>query len=428
MSKCARAIICVAAFSLFVAPAMAVERFPPPDFSDHKVPTMSVPLPRAELFQYLDLAALVVGLSLASYLAIVKRSRRGLFLLGIVSLVWLGFWRGGCICPIGAIGNVSLAVCDRTYVLPWTVAALFALPIVFTIFFGRTFCAAVCPLGAVQELVALKPVKIPTWLDHSLGLLAYVYLGAGVMFAATGTAFVICRYDPFVGLFRHSGSVNMLVLGACFLVGGIFIGRPYCRYLCPYGAILGLVSRWSKWHVRVPPEQCVQCRLCEDACPYGAIREPTVTLAPIERRTGRRRLIVMLAACPLLIGGGFFFGRQLEVPLAHLHPTVRLADRVRLEQIGRVEGTVDASDAFRNTGRAVADLYREAISISDMFRTAGGWFGAWVGLVVAAKLVHLSIRRRRSDYEPDRTSCVSCGRCFWYCPCDSEVHLSTNLK
>ena len=43
-----------------------------------------------------------------------------------------------------------------------------------------------------------------------------------------------------------------------------------------------------------------------------------------------------------------------------------------------------------------------------------GW--AWVGLVIGVKLVHLSIRRRREEYVPDRAGCVSCGRCFWYCP------------
>ena len=43
-------------------------------------------------------------------------------------------------------------------------------------------------------------------------------------------------------------------------------------------------------------------------------------------------------------------------------------------------------------------------------------FGAWVGLVVGVKLIHLSIRRRRAEYEPDPANCVSCGRCFWYCP------------
>ncbi|MHC4407171.1 MAG: hypothetical protein ACYTG0_46760, partial [Planctomycetota bacterium] len=40
----------------------------------------------------------------------------------------------------------------------------------------------------------------------------------------------------------------------------------------------------------------------------------------------------------------------------------------------------------------------------------------WIGLVIGVKMIHLSIRRRRIDYEPDRAGCVSCGRCFWYCP------------
>jgi ferredoxin len=410
--------VCALLFILAGSGATAVERFPPPDFSQHALPTTTTPPPRAEGFEYLDLAALVAALGLASYLAIVKRSRRGLLALSIVSLAWLGFWRGGCICPIGSIQNVSLCVFDPGYALPWTVAAVFALPVLATLFFGRTFCAAVCPLGAVQELVALRPVNVPVWLDQSLGLLSYVYLGLGVLFAACGAAFVVCRYDPFVGFFRRNGTEDMLILGACFLAGGIFVGRPYCRYLCPYGAILGLLSKVSKWHAKIPPDECIQCRLCEDACPYGAIREPTVAEPVSGRRRGRRRLALLLAACPVLVAAGFWLGRQLETPLSRVHPTIRLAERVRLEQTGRVEGTTDSSDAFRTTGRLPEDLYHEAALMGGRFRTAGGWFGAWVGLVVGVKLVYLSVRRRRSDYQPDRAACVSCGRCFWYCPSD----------
>jgi NosR/NirI family transcriptional regulator, nitrous oxide reductase regulator len=305
MRRCSRVltILRMALISLAISQATAAERFPPPDFTDHSLPATAVPPPRAELFQYLDLTAFALALCGASYLAIVRRSRRGLFVLAVASLTWLGFWREGCICPIGSIQNVTLALCDPTYALPWTVAVLFALPIIFTLFFGRTFCAAVCPLGAVQELVALRPVNVPAWLDQALGLLRYIYLGAGVLFAATGTAFVVCRYDPFVGLFRHSASANMLILGACFLVGGIFVGRPYCRYLCPYGVLLGLCSSFSRWRVTITPDVCIQCRLCEESCPFGAIRPAMTEWSNVDRAAGKRLLAALLVALPLAAAG-----------------------------------------------------------------------------------------------------------------------------
>jgi ferredoxin len=366
------------------------------------------------------------ALVFATYLTVVQRSRRGLVLLTVFSLCWFGLWRKGCICPIGAIQNVALAAADPSYVIPFTAVAFFVLPILVTLYFGRTFCASVCPLGAVQELAALWPIRVPGWLDQALGLLPFIYLGAAVLFAATGTTFLICSYDPFVAFFRLSGPVNMLILGACFLVVGLFVGRPYCRYLCPYGAILGLCSRLSGRHLRIPPEECIRCRLCEDACPYGAIREPIGDLAPEVRIRGRRRLGVMLLLLPLLIGVGFLLGLGLAFPLARLHPTVRLAEYVHQAEQNSSETTenppevlkprYDAVEAFRNTGRPVPELHAEALQLRQRFRWLGGVLGAWTGLVLGLQLISLALRRRRADYEPDRANCVSCGRCFWYCP------------
>jgi polyferredoxin len=88
----------------------------------------------------------------------------------------------------------------------------------------------------------------------------YIYLGAGVLFAATGSAFIICEYDPFVPIFRMNGRTLMVLAGVTLLLLGVFVGRPYCRFLCPYGALLKLGGIVAKWRVRVTPDYCTQCR------------------------------------------------------------------------------------------------------------------------------------------------------------------------
>ena len=411
-----RALLVLGCLGLFSSVAVGSELIPVPEFTNHDVPITRQSVPDSPMWEWLHVALLVIALSIASYMAIVSRSRKGLFVLAVASLLWFGFVRGGCICAIGAVQNVTLGMFDSSYAIPWTVIAIFVLPLVFTLFFGRTFCAAVCPLGAIQEVVAIRPVRVPSWLDHSLGLVPYIYLGLAILYAATGTAFIICRYDPFVAMFRMSGNINMLIFGGSILLLGVFIGRPYCRYLCPYGAILGVLSKGSKWHGRIAPETCIQCHLCENSCPYGAIATPTRPIPKTERVKARGRLAKSLLSVPVLILCGVLVGMLLGTPLSKLDTDVRLAERIIQEDAGEVEGMTDASEAFRNTGQSTSLLIEHAVDRRERFGWLGMVLGGWVGLVIGVKLVMLAVRRRRVDYEPDRARCVSCARCYWYCP------------
>lgn len=407
---------------LFLAlPVFAQQRFPPPDFTDtnHQIPITSTPAARAEWLQYLDVAVLFACLGVAAWFVHKQRSRRGLFWLGIFSLAYFGFWRKGCVCAIGAPQNIILGLFDSTYAVPLTVIAFFAAPLLVALFAGRAFCAGVCPHGALQDLLLIRPLKVPAWLEHALGVLRFIFLGFGLTFAATGTGFPICRYDPIVPIFRLNGPGLLIFLAVATLVLGMFVGRPYCRFLCPYGALLKLASLTSKWKVRVTPDICTQCQLCANSCPFGAMREPSIgTVEPKFLVPDRRRLGWLLLLMPILIAGGAWIGGQLAVPVSKLNPTVELAERYLSQQRSPVDYGVMTPEAL-SLQRAEHDpevVLKSATNLRHRFWLACVVFGGWIGLVIGMKLVSLSVRTTRTDYEPDRGACFACARCFRSCP------------
>jgi polyferredoxin len=259
----------------------------PPDFGGtHNFPTPVHPEPTADWLRDFDVVLLVLGLGVATWLVYKRRSRKGITLLSIASVAYFGFYRKGCICSVGAIQNVVLCLVDSRYFISFSVIAIFFLPLIATLLFGRVFCSGVCPLGAIQDIVVVKPLRVPMRLDRALRWLQFVYLGLAILFAGwglqlhlgswqmnLGQRFLICDWDPFIPIFRRSGPFYMVAIGAAIILAGMFIGRPYCRWLCPYGGILSILSRVAWKNVRISPDKELNCGLCAGACPYGAIRE-----------------------------------------------------------------------------------------------------------------------------------------------------------
>ena len=412
-------VVCLAAaiLLLFVGQAAAQDRVPRPQFeSGYEVPELVVPPARSPGLEALDVTVLVLALAGASWLGLRARSREGIFALGVFSIAYFGFFRKGCVCPVGSLQNLALAFFDGGYAIPVTVLLFFALPLITALFFGRSFCAGVCPLGAIQDAVVLRPLRLPSWLSAPLMFLPVVYLGLAVLFAAAGAQFIVCRFDPFVSLFRIGGSVEMLALGASFLLLGTVVARPYCRFLCPYGVLLGWLSRLSSRHVTITPDTCIQCRLCEDSCPFDAIRPAA---APTPRRrdpSDRRAFALALLALPLLAALGALGGRALAPTLARVHPDVGLASQVQREDAGLALETTLESETFRASSTTREELFAAAAAAQRAFALGGPLLGAFLTLVLGLRYLGTFRRRRREGYEPERFECLACGRCFAYCP------------
>lgn len=354
-----RSVWLIALILLVGLTAQAEQRFPPPDFeSGYTQPVQTFQEERRGLWLYLDIAYLLGALGVAAWLVHTRRSRAGLFVLGITSLLYLGFFKQGCVCPIGSIQNITLGLVDSSFIVSIPVIAVFVLPLLFALMYGRVFCGGVCPLGAIQDLFLVRAISVPSWIEGPLGLIRYIYLGLAVFFAAAYSRFVICEYDPFVSFFRFNGPAWRLGLGVAFLAVGLFIARPYCRYLCPYGVLLSWFSRLSTRNVKITPSECINCTLCDATCPFGAIERPTPA-AVAEPAVRWTMLACAVAVVVMLPVGGYF-------------------------ALGRV--------------------------------FSGALLGGWFGIVLAGCLVGLMKQRGRRTYRANPGACLSCARCYDWCP------------
>ena len=396
---------------------LAQQRFPKPEFeSGHTQPPTLTPDPRAGWLEIMDVAVLIASLSLITWFLLKKRSRKGVFWMSIFSILYFGFYRLGCICSVGSLQNITLALFHPDYQIPFTAVAFFVIPLVYTLFFGRTFCAGVCPLGAIQDLFVIKPYSLKSWVNAMLGMFPFIYLGLAVLYAATATDFVICRYDPFVGIFRLDATFFMFTLGGIFLLTSVFIARPYCRFLCPYGVLLNLFSRLSGKHMTITPTACIQCRLCENSCPYDAIEKPVAVKVLDNRQAAVKRLMVLSLLIPLLMVAGGWAGSRFHENLADVNPKVRLANHL-LENKENVPLEIEEEiTAFRTSGTPPEELYAEVAGIVRDFYWGGWILGAFIGLVFGLTLAGLTRFQHRVDYVPNKGTCLSCARCMEYCP------------
>jgi ferredoxin len=401
---------------IFCSGAAFAQRFPKPDFeSGYSYPQVHYAMPHEQLWLAVDVLMLVALMSVVAWAVVRRRVRMPVFVSSIISVAYFGFFRKGCVCAIGSIQNVALALSDSSYAIAPAAAIFFVLPIVFTILFGRVFCSGVCPFGALQELVNVRNFRVPRPLAAALSVVPWLYLLFALLFALTHSSFIICRYDPFIGIFRLGGSVGLILSGVLLLVAAVFTGRPFCRFLCPYGALLSLFSRVSLWRVKVTPT-CINCDLCRHACPVDAIRPPYDNKVKEARPRGAKRVLAYIVILPLAAAVGALLLRAASLPLSLSHKDVALYHLVQQNEKSPIDPQPVELEAFYGQGGKLDVLAQKAKIVEDDFRFYATIIGSLMGLVIGLTLLNLSLKRTRKLYEIADSSCVACGRCFGYCP------------
>lgn len=163
--------------------------------------------------------------------------------------------------------------------LPLLIIVVFTL--VTTLLWGRVFCSSLCPFGALQDIISrLVPrhfqKNLPQAIHDKAIYIKYVILAVLLVMSLSYSEFSVFQYfEPFGTLFYFSQSVVLWIILIAFILASTFIKRFYCRYACPLGASLGVLALVSPWRIK-RVQQCQVCKVCEHACPTGAIRGPDI--------------------------------------------------------------------------------------------------------------------------------------------------------
>jgi polyferredoxin len=147
----------------------------------------------------------------------------------------------------------------------------------------KAFCSYLCPVGTLSEyfwrlgrLVYRRNLSLPRWLDYPLRSLKYLLLlfflwAVATMDGPTLAAFIHSPYNKVADIKMYLFFAEISALALKVLVGlavlSLVVKNPWCRFLCPYGALLGLVGWGSPLKVTRTARTCIDCELCTRACP-----------------------------------------------------------------------------------------------------------------------------------------------------------------
>ncbi len=182
--------------------------------------------------------------------------------------------------------------------------------VLMSLLLKKAFCSWLCPIGTVSEslwklgrFILGRSFRPPKWLDVALRSLKYLLLSLfalviGSMSAEALAGFMSTPYGmiadvKMLNFFRNVGLTAAMVIALLVLLS-MLIQNSWCRYLCPYGALLGLISLLSPVKIRRDAEACIACGKCARACPAHLPVDRLVQIRSVECSA----CMACVASCP----------------------------------------------------------------------------------------------------------------------------------
>ena len=187
------------------------------------------------------------------------------------------------VCPFGGVvsiyqyataGTFVKKIHESSFILMFIVLAL-------AVAFGPVFCGWICPFGTVQEYISKLGRKlfgkrfnnfVPRTIDRPLRYLRYLVLAWVLYVTARSGQLIFADYDPYYALFNFwTGEVAIsgFIILSVVIAAALVVERPFCKYACPYGAVLGLSNIFRVFGIRRNSSTCIDCKACDRACPMN---------------------------------------------------------------------------------------------------------------------------------------------------------------
>lgn len=296
------------------------------------------------------------------------------------------------LCPYGALESLYTLLFMGTFIqkIYSGTVVLFVLTIVIALIFRRSFCGLLCPFGALQELFAMMGRKlfkknfiIPENIDRPLRYLKYFMLVLTAAMAWYYGSLWMSPYDPYAA-FAHittiAGSIEedpLSIIGFLLLAvtvfGSMFYDRFFCKYMCPMGALYGIVGRFSPTKIKRNDSLCTHCKVCDKACPVNIKVEKSDEITDMECISCNECVV----ACPkkgalevktadktlapvmiLVLVAGLYFGTVLVAQATGNYQVMPSALKAgEILPISEVKGYFSIEETAIATGLSIPEVY-----------------------------------------------------------------------